>query len=340
MRPGNQNLGLAVITLAITFLNSACSKAPETTVSSWKIAAPSAGCYIGAFANGMNNIASFETVTGRKLAVVMWYVNWTEDFPTADIASVEANRSLPMITWEPWNGLVTTETYTLTNILNGNFDSYITRFAEAAKNFSYPLYLRFAHEMNSTWYPWAGYLNGSSEVVTGESYPEGPRRYIAAWKRVYNLFSQAGATNVTWVWSPTAKSVPYKSWNSLENYYPGDDYVDWIGIDGYNWGTVQSGTSWQTFSAIFDEAYSTLTVSHPSKPLMIAEFASTELGGAKSSWITDAFSQIRNNYPRIKLFNWFNLNKETDWRVNSSSSAEAAFKTAVSQSYFLERAAW
>ncbi|MBU1026402.1 MAG: hypothetical protein KKA31_01585, partial [Candidatus Margulisbacteria bacterium] len=136
--------------------------------------------------------------------------------------------------------------------------------------------------------------------------------------------------NVKWVWSPNHLSFPNESWNEASDYYPGSAYVDWIGIDGYNWGFGD----WFTFDEIYSSSYATFSTY--GKPIMIGEFASAEDGGDKAAWITSTFLTIKNDYPQIRAFNWFNINKERDWRINSSSSAEAAFKTAVSDSYFLD----
>ena len=186
-----------------------------------------------------------------------------------------------------------------------------------------PLFLRFAHEMNGNWYPWDGEHNGATA--------EAATKYKNAWMYIYNVREQVGATNVTLVWCPNNTSVPSAAWNEIANYYPGDQYVDWIGMDGYNWGSSQ----WQDFFSVFNSVYSTLT-SLTQKPLMIGEFSSSEQGGSKADWITDAFAQFEANYPRVKVFCWFNIDKERDWRVNSSSTAEAAFKQAVGDGYFVE----
>jgi len=282
------------------------------------------GCYTGAFTNGNDYISGFESATGRKLAVVMWFKSFAQDFPSLECSQVWARGSVPCITWEPWKGSVPDSDYTLQKIADGEFDAYISKWALDAKAFGHPFFLRFAHEMNGNWYPWDGAHNGLSEA---------PAKYIAAWKHVHGLFNAAGVLNVTWVWSVISESVPDETWNSIGNYYPGDAYVDWIGIDGYNWG----GSAWQTFDQIFSSVYSQIRSSYPLKPVMIGEFASAPDGGDKAAWITDAFSKIKSNYSGIKLFNWFNITKERDWTVADSASYETAYKAAVAEtSYFLD----
>lgn len=259
----------------------------------------------------------FETLIGKNLAVNSRYViNWDTSFPATDCNSINSYGGVPMLTWEP--RLSTTNT--LDAISNGNYDSYVTTFAQAAKDWGKLIYLRFAHEMNGNWYPWDGTHNGGSA---------GPGKYILAWQHVHAIFAQAGATNVKWVWSPNHNSAPGDPWNAAANYYPGDSYVDWIGLDGYNWAQG----SWQTFDQVFSSAYSSF--SGYGKPIMFSEFScATAETYSKADWITDAFSKIKNNYTQAKIFIWFNTNKERDWRVNSDVTALNAFKNAVNDSYF------
>lgn len=277
-------------------------------------------CAVGAFINGFSNVNDFQTRAGKKLALINWYISWPTAFPSAEADLAAANGSIPLITWEPFLGAVNT----LEAIASGNCESYVRGFFRAAKNWGRPLFLRFAHEMNGDWYPWSGQQNGGSSA---------PAKFIAAWRYIYNVKTSEAANNVYLVWSPNCQSHPAEVWNDLVNYYPGDAYVDWIGLDGYNWGTSGGGT-WSSFEQIFSAAYTTLT-GLTAKPLMIPEFSSAEEGGSKATWITEAFAKIKSDYPRIKAVCWFNIDKERDWRINSSPSAEAAYKNALQESYFL-----
>jgi len=252
------------------------------------------------------------------LAVNSFYINWDTDFPTANCNTVNNYGGVPMIVWEPF--LNTTNT--LEAISSGTYDSYITQFAQDAKAWGKLVYLRFGHEMNGNWYGWSGAHNGG---LTG------PQKYINAWKHIYNIFSAENTDNIKWVWSINHVNTPDQAWNSAVNYYPGDDYVDWIAFDGYNWDQ----DNWQTFAEVFGPVYATFE--SYDKFFMISEFSSaTDEMESKADWITDAFSKIENNYPKIKVFIWFNELKERDWRVNSSSDSTTAFKNAVNDSYFLE----
>ena len=244
----------------------------------------------------------------RKMSPsLLWYQGWgltdgTQNFETSWMNTVRNHGSIPLITWEPWlyTKGVNQPKFALRNIINGNFDSYIKKWANASKAWGHPYFLRFAEEMNGNWFPWSEQVNGNK-----------PGQYIKAWKHVYNIFKNAGVTNVTWVWSP---NIEYNGSTSLTELYPGDGYVNWLGMDGYNWGTSQPGKTWQPFAQVFTQTYNDI-LAISTKPLMIAETASTELSGNKANWITDAYSvQIPSIFPQIKAICWFNENKETDWR--------------------------
>jgi beta-mannanase len=203
-------------------------------------------------------------------------------------------------------------------------DTLIRTRAQAARDTSQKFFLRWGHEMNGNWYPWDGFHNGANAAA--------PTKYIAAYRHIHDLFTQTGASNVLWVFSPNADSVPGDAWNQWSNYYPGDSYVDWLGFDGYNWGTVQTGSIWRTFEAIGSSIYPSLAAK--GKPLMIPETASAEQGGNKAAWISALLSTFQQSFPAIKALVWFHMNKETDWRIDSSAAAKDSFVPLANHPYF------
>ena len=279
------------------------------------------GVYVPGWLNNLSALTTFENDAGKKAAIVAFYQGWgltdgTQYFETSWMNNVRERGAIPLVTWEPWlyTAGVTQPRYTLRAIINGNFDPYIRKWAKASKDWGHPYFLRFAEEMNGNWFPWSEQVNGNR-----------PGEYIKAWRHVRDIFKSLGVTNVTWVWSA---NVGYNGSIPLSEVYPGDGYVDWLGLDGYNWGAVD-GQRWQTFSEVFSQAYNEV-LGISTKPLMIAEVASTEQGGDKANWIMDAFTTaLPGVFPKIKAVVWFNENKETDWRIESSSSAQAAFARAI-----------
>jgi len=284
------------------------------------------GIHVPGWLNNLSALTTFEHDAMKKVSIVMFYQGWgltdgTQNFETDWMNNVRNHGSIPMVTWEPWldtNGTNQPQ-YSLKNIINGKFDAYITTWADASKTWGHPYFLRFAEEMNGNWFPWSEQVNGNQ-----------PGQYVLAWKHVHTIFVNDGVTNVTWVWSP---NIEYHGSIPLNEVYPGDEYVHWLCMDGYNWGAV-NGHVWQTFSQVFSQTYHEI-LGISAKPLMISETASTEQGGNKANWITDAYTtQVSSNFPHIKAIIWFNENKETDWRIESSSTAKTAFATAIQSSIY------
>lgn len=308
----------AALGLLLLSLIAGCATVTSVPTENDYLTGNFSGCLTGAYVNGLGNLASFQSTSGKKLALVLLYVHWREPFPTAEADTIDSNGSVPVITWEPW---LTAEAGTLDAIASGAEDEYITAFLTAARSWGKPFFLRFAHEMNGNWYPWDGFHNGGAD---------GPAKYVNVWRHIYSVRESLSAGNARLVWCPNNVGVPAEAWNSPAAYFPGDGYVDWIGLDGYNWGN----DCWQSFDQIFSSAYTAITALSD-KPVMIGEFASATAEGDKAAWITDAFSGLKTGYPRIKAFCWFNINKERDWRIDSSAAAAAAYKNVLQDAHFL-----
>ena len=267
------------------------------------------------------NLQGYQTTTGKKLGIVMWYMSWSDpNFPAADAQAVVENGSIPEVVWEPVG-------VNFLGVLQGRYDATIEAWASGARNFGKPIFLRFAHEMNGNWYSWSGTQLGGGTF--------GSSRFIDVWRYVHNKFVGAGATNVIWVYCPNNTNTPDKDTNTVLAYYPGDAYVDWIGIDGFNLGGSQS----KTFDQLFADPYAALAAAHSSKPMMMGEFGCAEAGGNKAAWIQDAYSKILSSYPRFKSVQWFEVDKsasgEADWRVESSTTSLNAYKAAIGSASFI-----
>ncbi|HEY6951770.1 MAG TPA: glycosyl hydrolase [Bacteroidota bacterium] len=309
---------------------------------SWsQVPVPATGCYHAAFtpndpAHGAYGHDEFVTLAHKPIAIEMFYTGWpsnkTPDFPFTVCDTIVKKGSYPHVTWEPWTG---GNPYGLDPIINGWWDAYLTGYANQVKFWAKPLFIRVGHEMNGDWYPWGGKNNGGGTLngFGDSTKPDGPERFVAAFRHIRHIFDSAGVTNVSWIWSPNNFSSSGDAWNTPERYYPGDDVVDWIGLDGYNWGTSQTWSGWSSFYSTFSDCYNRF--SSYGKPMMIAEFASTELGGDKSQWIRDVFLYTKGLFPKIKALTWFNTNKETDWRINSTVAAAVAYQQSVADDYFL-----
>lgn len=211
----------------------------------------------------------------------------------------------------------------LAQIAAGRYDSSIKSWAESARRFGRPFFLLFDEEMNGTWY---GYSPGKNGNTVGD--------FIAAWRHIHDVMDAEGASNVTWVWCPNID--PYHSLTPYASLYPGDAYVDWTCLNGYNWGRTQ----WQTFDEVFGQSYREILAVAPSKPVMIGEMSSDESGGSKAAWITDALTQeLPQHFPQIKAVLWFNWRIYQDgewwpWEIESSPAAQSAFAQAIRLPYY------
>lgn len=285
------------------------------------------GVYVGVFREGapanMNYIKKFEADFGKKPAMVMWYEDWAQAFPKDKVNNVIAYGAVPHIVWEPWYWTDKNK-IKLQDISSGKYDSYIQSWAKEIKALDQTVFLRVAHEFNIEGYPWGIINNGKDPAV-----------YVKAYRHIVDIFNREGAKNVKWVWCFMNYSYPDESWNDWEAAYPGDKYVDWIGIDGYNWGKTQSWSSWQSVKYMFQEQVRRSRKLWPGKPIMIAEFGSADEGGDKGAWVKEIPGYLKSSMRDIKAVMFFDLKKEADWRVNSSAKAAAAFKSIMKDPIFL-----
>jgi beta-mannanase len=272
----------------------------------------------------------YQRLLREKVRILSFYVAWGPEFERPDLAGIEEVRKkgfIPMITWEPWRlpidfSAPTPEDqpdFSLSSILSGNYDDYILNWALDLKKVSSPIFFRPMHEMNGNWYPWCGSVNGNK-----------PQDFVETWRYLRSIFREAHNDRVFWVWSPYAHSVPDESENAIRRYFPGAQEVDWLGLDGYNWGTNREWSRWESFPAIFAGGYHQLEQLAPDKPFMIAEMGCAEEGGSKPEWIEKAFEALRSRFIRIKALVWFNVNKECDWRLESSEESFASFRQYLS----------
>ena len=253
---------------------------------------------------------SIQARSGADLDQITFYVAWSRggDFPATDASRITNAGAVPELTWEPWNpaGGVDQPTYALDRIAAGAHDAYLKRWATQIRSWGKPLVIRFAHEMNGTWYPWA---EGVNTNASGD--------YVAAWRHVIDVFRRNKVTNVTWNWSV---NVPYAGSTPLAGLYPGDAYVGRVGIDGYNWGTTQTWSSWQSFGDVFGPGVAELDALS-THPIHVTETAAPEAaGGDKAAWITDMWAWL-DAHPEVRGVTWFSLLKEADWRIDSSEAS-------------------
>lgn len=273
-----------------------------------------------------------ESRYGATPASVLWFDSWATGnaFDAAGARDLWEQGVMMHYTWEPWNTELSAtdpDQIHLQDIIDGEWDSYIKARGAEFASVGAPIMVRWGHEFNGDWYPW-GIVNNNSD----------PDLYIKAYRHVHDLVVAAGATNVQWIWCFNNGSTPDASFNDPARSYPGDAYVDWVGIDGYNWGHGPSwdpdGDHWTSFESMFTGAYAKARAIAPTRPVMIGEIGSSEDGGDKAQWINDMSADLRSGrYPDLKMTVYFDQDKEEKWSGTSSPAAQAAFTSWVSQPY-------
>ena len=354
----------------IIILTALIVTAPSDSYSLYetKITPPVNGIYQGAFANfggaeddvRVQNIIDFEKMIGKKIVWAMFSNNWGSEnitFPEKTVLTIHSLGIVPFIRMMPRTDFQAGEQdpeFTLQHIIDGKFDGDLRRWAHDAERIHIPMIVEFGPEMNGDWFPWSGILNGGEKKVGygDRKSADGPERFRDAYRHIINLFREEGMQNITWafhVFPPIEKSEGndlHKKWNDIKNYYPGDDYIDWIGLSVY--GAVEPDSEWRSFTDIMDKAYPVITEISVDKPLAVFEFGVAEYPqlGNKTGWIKNALESLEaGRYPRIKAISYWdeiwkddNSGKVIDLRINSSSKSSEIYKETLNSSYFVSRA--
>jgi hypothetical protein len=290
------------------------------------------------------NWATFDDAAnevGRQQSMVGFFGGWDEGYRANAVTRAWQRGMLPMLTWESrpiasGNDVVDEPDYTLPKIIAGDFDAYLTQYAKDIASTGLPLAIRLDHEMNGVWYPWAE-QTGSGAPINGNNVGD----YVKMWQHVHDVFEANGANQyVIWVWAPNiVNNLPAanQSTDFLRSLYPGDAYVDWVGVSGYQRPPYKADNN-ATFSYTFDRTLNQLR-EITDKKILLAEVGASEVGGTKPAWVTsffEGFDPGRND--DVIGFAWFNLAVTTyvdgqlatnDWRVDSRANSLAAFRTGL-----------
>ncbi|MCS6770638.1 MAG: glycosyl hydrolase [Kiritimatiellae bacterium] len=284
--------------------------------------------------NGLRDVLQLESLWGRPIESVMWYPKWRvgspeRAFPRAAADLVRSYGAIPHLVWEAClpHEEPTASSISLAAVARGEHDDFLRAFGAQAAEWGGVFFLRFFHEFNGGWYSWGAPRNGFDAAL-----------YIEAWIRVVSLLREAGAANAQIVWSPNVvNGLPESDGrNAIERYWPGENYVDWIGMDGYNFFPYFDGPQpLLSFEDIFRLTYERCVALSGRTRLMVAEFGCGEYDASghrlpnKAAWIADMFETLERGYERIEWLFWFHVNKEREWRVDSSPAALAAFRRGL-----------
>ena len=254
---------------------------------------------------GDSTLSSVESLVGKQANIEATFANFSDSFPTylGSVCASDPHKTL-LVFWENYN-------YSLDNIIAGAYDGTIRSFAQQTASYQCPVIISLFHEMNGNWDSWDGTMPGNS-----------PAKIIAAWKHVHDIFAAVGVSNVKWAWVVNNDSVPDVAGNQYSDYYPGDAYVDYVGVDGFNFGNP-----WETFGQVFDSAMAKLQTYN--KPIYIFSMASVA-GSQKAAWITEGLGTHVKTYQNLKGWVWFDQNgSDGNWLLNSDAASLTAFKAIL-----------
>lgn len=249
-------------------------------------------------------------------AYVMFYRDLLRPFPKTGVDAINSVGATPIVSLELWRWHDSKRKY-LSGLVAGDYDAYFRKWAEAAKRDGRRVLLRFGFEFNGDWFTWGG----------------DPQAFVRAWRRARRIFDEVGATNVEWVWAANVTSHPSVPENDMHHYYPGDAFVEWVAVDGYNWGDhYREWHSWKMFDELFAKVLKSFAERYPSKRAMVAEFGCPEgTPGQKAAWIRDAHTSARR-WPQLQALIWFNFDKrregELNFLIDSSPASLRAFNTS------------
>jgi beta-mannanase len=266
-------------------------------------------------------LAAWAADVGVNPTIVGWFTDFTAtDGPSsAQLGPIQSSGATNMIAWNAedtnlQSDGVTDTTTSLSTIIAGNWDFIFTNWGQALAAWGLPIMLRFLPEMNGNWTPWCEGVNGNTHG-----------QFVQAWQHAYNIMAPL-CPNVEWIWNVNIQ-LPVQ-YSTLASLYPGDAYVDWIGLDGYNFGGWS--TAWLMPQTLFNPTLA-LVQAFTSKPIMICETGCSEdTTGNKAAWITQLFQWLKTT--PIQAVCWFNFDArpaQPNWTVQSSPPTQTAFNVAV-----------
>ncbi len=336
-------ISVLVLTLVLTL--PACSQ------NSADVLEPVEGkIYFGAFPDfggaeenvSVERVTAFEALAGRKLFWAYFSQNWGTNmsYPRTAIHALDSIGCVPFIRFMPRRSLEeyrAEDEFSLQRIIDGAFDEELRAWARAAREDGIPLLIDFAPEMNGEWFGWSGVFSGggATSAYGDPRLPDGPERYRDAYRHLIMLFREEGATHITWFFHPNLESVPDEPWNQPAQYYPGDEFIDWVGVSAY--GALTPEEDWVLLSELLAKRRSAIEFG---KPLALLEFGVTDHhpAGSKRAWIDDAFAAImQNSFSAVAYWheNWEEENTTATLRIDSSPESLAAFRRLACQDSFI-----
>jgi hypothetical protein len=320
-----------------------------------KLLPPASGAYHGAFPDSglgedqvsIPNIKKFTEEAGKGITWAYFSNHWLQGqirFPAENVQACKKAGVIPYIRIQPWSEMNQNRpdpVFTMQRIIDGRFDDQIRAWAQGAKAAEVPIMIEFGPEVNGDWFPWNGKFNGAGKKdgYGDKNWPDGPERFRDAYRHLIDIFRSVGANNITWILHVDSQFTPHDEWNQVKYYYPGDDYIDWIGISVF--GAQLPEHDWLMFSPLLSDFTKQLNAATTKKPWMISEFAVIERKpNAKAEWIREALSSISSGkFPKVKGISYWHSpgwlsNKRANFMIDSSQSALDAYRGEITKPFW------
>ena len=258
------------------------------------------------------DVVRYEQAVGAKTAWVYFSDNWFESrkFPAETCGWIRDVGEVPYVRLMLRSDVDQNHSdkkFSLAKIIAGEFDIDLRAWARDAKAFGSPILIEWGTEPNGNWFSWNGKWNGGPN--------EGPKRYITAYRHIVDLMRAERADNLTWVWHANWYDEPNTKWNAFENYFPGENYCDWLAVSAYGPTTPTTHDGTEGFRFEMDAAYPRLTSIAPNKPIIVAEFGCdlNNRGVVAAKWAQAALQDLfSNRWPKIIGFCWWNEGWQND----------------------------
>jgi len=294
-------------------------------------------------------ITDFNNLTEKNIVWAYFSNNWFKGitYPKDDIHTIHEQGIIPFVRLMPRSSEeqgIEEKTFTMQNIIDGKFDKEIKKWAQDAKEDDIALLIDFAVEMNGDWFSWSGYFNGqgTKDQYGDPNYFDGAERYRDAYRHIIDIFREENVNNITWFFHADIHSIPEEEWNKAKYYYPGDEYIDWIGVSIYG-AQDENIDYWESFSDILKERSQSILEISEEKPFAVLEFGVSDKNplGTKEEWLQDAFETIlENKYIEFKAISYWNENWEEEdgsqalIRIDSSAESLETFKKYIADPRF------
>ncbi len=302
-----------------------------------------------------DSILHFESLAEKEIGWVFFSNNWLIEeggirFPSEEVEIIHAQGKIPYIRMMPRSRFEEGKpdpVYTMDKFLSGDFDMDLHKWAQKAKSYDFPLLVEFGTEMNGFWFPWNGMWNGKDETDYGNPGEfDGPEKFKNVYRRIIEICKEEKADNITWFFHINGENDPVSDWNKMKNYYPGDEYIDWIGVSIY--GALESSEPWRSFEEVLSENWEEISSISPSgKPIAIAEWGVMEnpSAGDKAQWISDALHSLTEasvyagQIKALSYWNeaWENENERINLRIDSSPQSLNAYRQGIKAGNFTSK---